>query len=136
MKKSYSDLNIYSKTFIISSAFGIFVSFVLTILGILDVLSLFIPLGIFIGIVFSAFSYLFLGKISYLNIDDEKKTKYSMAVIFGRLMILISLLVVEVFLQLKMEIVLFNPFGFLGAYFFTSIVYTIFYMRAKKCALA
>lgn len=134
MKKIFINSNLYIKTFFIAFFAGCFVSSVLLILGLCNLLTLFIPLGIFLGTLFSSLSYLLLGKISDSKMDDSKKTKFSIGVIYVRLLILISLMLLEVFFQLKMDIILFNPFGFLGAYFFTSIIYGIFYMGGRKCA--
>ena len=132
MKNRWSNLNLYIKTFVISFVVGLSVSFILLILGLFDLVSLFIPLGIFIGTMISSLSYLIFGKISDMNADDSKKMKMSMAVVFGRLLLLASLVVVDVFMISKLEITLFDPFGFLGAYFFTAIVYGIMFLNVKR----
>ncbi|MCQ2087121.1 MAG: hypothetical protein MJZ37_03505 [Bacilli bacterium] len=132
MKKLFENSTLYTKTFLVSFGAGILVSLVLVILGIFDLLSLFIPLGIFLGSAFSAFSYFALGKIETMNIDNNAKAKFTTAVMFVRLALLLVFIAIEVFVQLKTEIVLFNPYGFLGAYFFTSIVFGLFYFGEKN----
>ena len=132
MKKLFANLSLYTKTFVVSFGSGLFVSLVLLVLGLFDLLSLFIPLGIILGSLFSGFSYFALGKIDSLDCDAGKKTKYTTAVMFVRLVLLLTFIAVEVFVQLKTGVVLFNPYGFLGAYFFTSIVYGLFYFGEKN----
>ena len=132
MKKFFENLNLYTKTFAVSFACGFFVSLILMILGFCNILSLFIPLGIFLGSLFSGFSYFVLGKVDDLDIEPVKKTKYSMIIIYVRLFLLIGLEALEVLLWKLTNITLFNPFGFLGAYLFTSIVFMIFYFGEKN----
>lgn len=136
MKKLFANLNLYTKTFVVAFGSGVLVSLVLMILGFCDLLSLFIPLGIFLGSLFSAFSYFALGKIDCIECDSARKAKLTMAVIYIRLFLLLAFEITEVILQLKANIVLFNPFGFLGAYLFTTIVFTIFAMGAKHASRA
>lgn len=132
MKKIFGNMSLYTKTFVVAFLSGVFVSVVLLILGLCGLLSLFIPLGIFIGSFFSSFSYFVLGKIDTLDIDAQKKAKYTMAIMFVRLFLLIGLEALEVILQYLGIVTLFNPFGFLGAYLFTSYVYVAFHLGEKK----
>lgn len=132
MKKILGNMNLYTKTFAISFASGFLVSLILLVLGCFNILSLFIPLGIFLGSLFSGFSYFVLGKVDSLDIDPGKKTKYSIVIIYIRLFLLIGLEALEVLLQLLKGIELFNPFGFLGAYLLTSVIYVIFYFGEKN----
>ena len=131
MKKLFENMNLYTKTFVIAFLSGVLVSIVLLILGICGLLSLFIPLGIFLGSLFSASSYFVLGKIDSLDIDANKKTKYTMIVMYVRLFFLLAFEATEVLLQYFNIVTLFNPFGFLGAYLFTSFVYLIVYFGEK-----
>lgn len=136
MKNLFAKFNIYTKTFIVAFGSGVLVSLILLVLGLCNLLSLFIPLGIFLGSLFSGFSYFALGKIECLDCDSAKKAKLTMAVIYIRLFLLLTFEVTEVILQLKLNIILFNPFGFLGAYLFTTGVFTIFALGAKHVSCA
>ena len=62
----------------------------------------------------------------------NQKAKFTTAIMFVRLALLLVFIAVEVFVQLKTEIVLFNPYGFLGAYFATSIIFGLFYLGEKN----
>lgn len=125
MKKFFENMTIYTKTFVISLAAGVFVSLVLLILGLCNLLSLFIPLGIILGTLLSSLSYFALGKIENIDCDANRKLKLSMTVIYVRLALLILIEVTEVLLQYFGIVKLFDPIGFLGAFFFTFVVFLI-----------
>lgn len=133
MKKAFENLNMYTKTFAVAFGTGVLVSLVLLILGLNNILSLFIPLGVFLGSFLSSFSYFVLGKLDSIEIDPAKKTKFTIVIIYVRLFLLLALVVLEAFLQLKANIMLFNAYAFLGGYLFTSLVFGVFYFGRKKC---
>jgi len=131
MKEKFENLNIYKKTFAITFCGELAVALVFLVLAICKVFTFFVPLGIALGCLFSSLSYYLIGVIEDEE-QSENKFKKTMLIIFLRLFLLIGLVIGEVFLQVKVGITLFNPFGFLGSYLVTSFAFGALYLRAKK----
>lgn len=131
MKKKFGDLNTYLKCAIVTLSVGIIVTAVLGILSVFQILDFFIPLGIILGILIISGSYFALYKIGSVE-EENKKLTFSMVVTGLRLFLLVVLAVLEAILQLKLNITLFNPFAFIGAYIFGSTVSIIFQVLEKK----
>lgn len=138
MKNSFKDLTTYMKTAIIEFGCGTFVALIFLILGICNVLPILISLGILLGATIGGLSYVLQDKITYMNCDDSKKLKYTMAVMFigSFFLLILGVLVMVVHFKASEEVfkaVAMLGLGFLGSYFFSTIVYTITYIRSKKC---
>ena len=140
MKNKFKDLTTYMKTAIIAFGCGTFVAAIFLVLGICKILPIFISLGILLGAFIGGLSYVLQDKITYMNCDDSKKLKYTMAVMFiGSfcLLVLGALVMIMHFKASKeaFEAVAMLGLGFLGSYLFTTGVYTVIYFRSKKTIL-
>lgn len=134
MKEFWAKLTSYSKSAFVTLIIGVAVSITLFALSFCNLLSIFIPIGIILGTLLISISYFLLDKIGEMS-NENAKLKYSMIVSVVRLFLLVGLTVLEALLQLKLELELFNPFGFIGAYLFGSTVSIIFMaVEKKKCS--